>query len=179
MTDWVSAIERAYVAIATHGAPPVAVQLPGESPARLAAGSAAVASHFLAVSSPRSLSLIVDDDRQLEAAVLALEAHRAWFAPRDVRCTTAALAARTGGREVTIGEALAADIVCSHGRTPIAAAHLRRGTHVNALGAASALDADLLALATIVDLAALPAMAAGFVDGRQLDELTVFRYLPG
>ncbi|HEY6037862.1 MAG TPA: hypothetical protein VIV58_26465 [Kofleriaceae bacterium] len=182
MSDWVYAVERAYVAIATSGAPAIQLQLGTESPARIAAASGAVASRFLAVGTPRSLSLIVDaDDRQagqLEAAVLSLEAHRTWFSPPDVRCTSAALAARTGGREVSIAEALAADIVCSLGATPIAAAQLRRGTHVNALGDPRALDPELLALATVVDAGALPAMAAGFVDGRQLDELTVFRYGP-
>ena len=176
MSEWVYAVERAYVAIATSGAPEIQLQLGSESPARIAAASGAVASRFLAVGTPRSLSLIVDDDTQLEAALLSLEAHRTWFSPPDVRCTSAALAARTGGRKVSIAEALAADIVCSLGATPIAPSQLRRGTHVNALGDPRALDPELLALATVVDANALPAMAAGFVDGRQLDELTVFRY---
>jgi hypothetical protein len=177
--DWVFAVESAYVAIATRGGPPITLQLGGETPQRLAAASGAVASRFLAVGTPRSFSLIVDDDRQLEFAALSLEAHRTWFSPRDVRCTTEALATRTGGRAVPIGEALAADIVCVHGRAiTIAAAALRRGTHVNVLGDANCIDSELLALATVVDAASLPAMAAGFVDGRQLDELTVFRYQP-
>jgi ornithine cyclodeaminase/alanine dehydrogenase-like protein (mu-crystallin family) len=179
LTDWVYAVERAYVAIATNGAPAIALQLGTESPARIAAASGAVASRFLAVGTPRSLSLIIDpndDGAQLEAALLGLEAHRTWFSPADVRCTGAALAARANGRAVSVGEALAADIVCSLGATPIAARQLRRGTHVNALGDPRALDPELLALATVVDAASLPAMAAGFVDGRQLDELTVFRY---
>ena len=110
---------------------------------------------------------------------LSLEAHRTWFSPRDVRCTTEALATRTGGRAVSIGEALAADIVCVHGRAiTIAPVALRRGTHVNVLGDPNCIDSELLALATVVDAASLPAMAAGFIDGRQLDELTVFRYQP-
>ena len=176
MSDWVYAVERAYVAIATNGAPAIALQLGTESPARIVAASGAVASRFLAVGTPRSLALIIDAEDQLEAALLSLEAHRTWFSPADVRCTTAELAARTGGREVSVAEALAADIVCSLGATPIAASQLRRGTHVNALGDPRALDSELLALATVVDAEALPAMAAGFVDGRQLDELTVFRY---
>jgi hypothetical protein len=134
-----------------------------------------VASHFLAVGSPRSFALIVDDSSHA-AAALSLEAHRAWFQPRDIRCTDAALATQLGGRAVSIAEAFAADIVCVHTTIAIAASALRRGTHVNVLVAAP-LDAELLALATVVDRAALPAMAAGFVDGRQLDELTVFRYL--
>ena len=176
MAEWVFAVERAYVAIATSGAPAITLQLGTESPARIAAASGAVASRFLAVGTPRSLALIVDDDAQLDAALLSLEAHHTWFSPADVRCTSAALAARAGGRAVTVAEALAADIVCSLGATPIAPSQLRRGTHVNALGDPRALDPELLALATVVDAESLPAMAAGFVDGRQLDELTVFRY---
>jgi hypothetical protein len=176
LTDWVFAVERAYVAIATSGAPAIELQLGNESPARIAAASGAVASRFLAVGTPRSFALVIDDDSQIEAALLSLEAHRTWFSPADVRCTGAALATRANGRAVSIAEALAADIVCSLGATPITAAQLRRGTHVNALGDPRALDPELLALATVVDSTALPAMAAGFVDGRQLDELTVFRY---
>jgi hypothetical protein len=177
--DWVGAVESAYIAIATSNGPPIALVLGHETPQRLAAASGAVASRFLAVAGPRSLSLVVDpdDESQHDFAVLSLEAHRTWFSPPDVRCTSQALAARTGGRAVSIGEALAADIVCVHGATiEVAAAALRRGTHVNVLGDPRCVDAELLALATVVDAASLPAMAAGFTDGRQLDELTVFRY---
>ncbi|MEO8551583.1 MAG: hypothetical protein ABI678_16510 [Kofleriaceae bacterium] len=165
------AVERAYVAIATTGAPSIELQLGREAPERIAAASGAVASRFLAVGTPRSLALIVDDESQVAAAALSLEAHRTWFSPSDIRVTRATLP----GRVVPLAEALAADIVCIHGATPIAAAQLRRGTHLNVLGPA-VLDPELLAIATVVDRAALPAMAAGFVDGRQLDELTVFRY---
>lgn len=178
MAEWVFAVERAYVAIATRGGPAIGLQLGSESPARIAAASGAVASRFLAVGTPRSFALVIDADDQIDAALLSLEAHRTWFSPADVRCTSTALAARANGRAVSVAEALAADIVCSLGATPITAAQLRRGTHVNALGDPRALDPELLALATVVDAAALPAMAAGFVDGRQLDELTVFRYGP-
>jgi hypothetical protein len=170
--EWVLAVERGYVALATSGVPAWR-----EPPDRLAAASGAVASHFLAVGSPRSFSLIVDDPSQHEVAALSLEAHRTWFQPRDVRCTDTALAARTGGRAVSIAEALAADIVCVHASTiAIAASALRRGTHVNVLADPRCLEAELLALATVIDVAGLPALAAGFVDGRRLDELTVFRY---
>jgi hypothetical protein len=174
LTDWVFAVERAYVSAATGGA----LAMPADSSARLAAASGAVASRFLAVGTPRSFALMVDPgEDQLEAAALSLEAHRTWFAPRDLRCTSEALASRIGGRAVTIAEALAADIVCVHGSTvAITAAALRRGTHVNVLGDPRCLDAELLQLAMVVDASSLPAMAAGFVDGRQLDELTVFRY---
>jgi hypothetical protein len=171
VSEWVFAVERAYVAIATSGGPSIELQLGRESPDRIAAASGAVASRFLAVGTPRSLALIVDDDAQLAAAALSLEAHRTWFSPTDIRVTHAALP----GRVVSIAEALAADIVCIHGATEVLATQLRRGTHLNVLGPA-VLDPELLAVATVVDRAALPAMAAGFVDGRQLDELTVFRY---
>jgi len=45
---------------------------------------------------------------------------------------------------------------------------------VNLLGDPDCIDSELLQLATVADTAALCEMAAGFVDGRQLDELTVF-----
>jgi hypothetical protein len=205
--DWVFAVERAYVNIATAHAPSIKLQLRDETPARLAAASGAVASRFLAVGTPRSFSLIVDepglprrgsaaegqrgvddepglprrgsaaegqrgvdDESQHELALLSLEAHATWFSPKDIRCTSAAL----GHRLVSVAEALAADIVCVHGsKIQIAASALRRGTHLNILGG-DCVDPELVA--TIVTASELPAMAAGFVDGRQLDELTVFRY---
>ncbi len=178
---WVFAVERAYVAIATRGAPAVAEQLPELSPDQLVAASFAVASRFLAVAAPRSLALVIDTPARVAAARLALEAHRAWFDPRDIRCACATadageLATAAGGRACAIDEALGADIVCVFGAVvPIAAAKLRRGTHVN-LELASTADDELRALATAIDTRSLPAMAAGFVEGRRLDELTVFGY---
>ncbi len=168
--SWVLDVERAYVSAATNRTP-----LDRDDSARFIAATGAVASHFLAVGSPRSFSLIVDDDAQTELAVLSLEAHREWFKPTDLRCTSAAVAAAVGGRVVSLAEAFAVDIVCIHGATRIAAAQLRRGTHVNLLGDPDGADGELLQLATVVDTAQLCEMAAGFVDGRQLDELTVFR----
>lgn len=168
--SWVLAVERAYVDAATTRA-----ALVQDGSARFIAATGAVASHFLAVGSPRSFSLIVDDDSQLPLAVLSLEAHRTWFNPSDVRCTSEAVAAAVGGRVVSLAEALAVDIVCVHGASvEVAAAQLRRGTHVNLLGDPGCADPELLQLATVVDTAELCQMAAGFVDGRQLDELTVF-----
>src|SRR5450432_183639 len=147
--QWVLAVERGYVALATGGVADF-----NEPPDRLAAASGAVASHFLAVGSPRSFSLIVDAASQHDVAALSLEAHRTWFQPRDIRCTDEALAARTAGRTVSIAEALAADIVCVHASSiEIAASALRRGTHVNMLCDPRGVDAELLALATVVDLA--------------------------
>jgi hypothetical protein len=165
VSDWVHAVERAYVAAAT-GAPHS-----GAAPTtpRALAAAGAVASHFLAVGTPRSIGLVGGDD-----AGISLAAHRTWFDPRDIRCTSPSLAAAVGGRAVALADALAADIVCIHVPLALAITQLRRGTHVNALAPVE-LDAELRALATIVDEpAGLAALAAGLVDGRQLDELTVF-----
>src|SRR5580692_11195480 len=91
--------------------------------------AAAVASHYLAVGTPRSLGLVGE---LADGAELSLQAHVTWFAPRDVRCTSADVAARTEGRAVWLAEVLACDIVCIHVPLALAAAQLRRGTHVNA-----------------------------------------------
>jgi hypothetical protein len=160
--DVLRALE-AYAAAATGG-PPVRATTPEQLGA-----AGAIASHFLAVTSARSLALVGGDD-----AVHSLVAHRQWFAPTDLRCTSGSVAAAIGGRIVPLAEALAADIVCIHTPMAIAAAQLRRGTHINALAPVE-LDSELRALATITDeLKGLPALAAGLIDGRQLDELTVF-----
>jgi ornithine cyclodeaminase/alanine dehydrogenase-like protein (mu-crystallin family) len=165
MADWVHLVERAYVAAATGGAPPPAAPT---SPRALAAAGA-VASHYLAVGTPRNIGLVGGDD-----AVHSLVAHRTWFNLGDVRCTSASVAALVGGRRVALAEALTADIVCLYEPMVLAASQLRRGTHVNALGPIE-LDDELRALATIVDEpAGLAALAAGLVDGRQLDEITIF-----
>lgn len=154
----------------------------GERRAHALAAAGAVASRHLAVSMPRSFGIVIDDVADVAAAALSLAAHRTWFAPRDLRCASTAhgatgaaeLAAATSGRAVSLDEALACDIVNVYSaRTRITPAQLRRGTHVNAL-ATGVLDPELLALATVVPEAGLPALAAGLVDGRQLDELTIF-----
>lgn len=196
MADWVLAAERAYVAAAVGGHKPAASDAPGaplsagvdrlgsgiETPelrARMVAAAGAVASHYLAVGTPRSFGIVIDADTDAEPAALSLAAHRTWFAPRDVRCAAMAtgapeLAAATGGRVVSVDEALACDIVNVYStRVRITPAQLRRGTHVNAV-AADVLDPELLTLATVVHEAGLPALAAGLVDGRQLDEITIF-----
>lgn len=121
----------------------------------------AIASHFLAVATPNSIAIIGDGAESLDA-------HRTWFNPRDVRSTVPGM-----GRLVSIDEALAADIVCIHEPMTLAASQLRRGTHVNALADVT-LDDDLRKLATIHDERGLTQLAAGMIDGRQLDELTVF-----
>lgn len=162
--EWVLAVERAYVSAAKK-APPAA---PRTTRALAAAG--AVASRYLAVGTPRSFAIIGDDPD----AALSAEAHRTWFELRDVRCTNAALAATLGGRVVALAEALSADIVCIHVPMALSSPQLRRGTHVNALAEVS-LDDDLEHFAKLYDeLHGLPSLAAGLVDGRQLDELTIF-----
>ncbi|HEX3474164.1 MAG TPA: hypothetical protein VHT91_03935 [Kofleriaceae bacterium] len=200
MADWVLAAERAYVAAAVGPATAAstATAEPGEAAPRVLmrsdwlsdlaapdrrahalAAAGAVASRYLAVGTPRSFGLVIDDAAEVDAAALSLAAHRTWFAPRDIRCaavTTGAaeLAAATSGHVVSLDEALACDIVNVYtARIHITPMQLRRGTHVNAI-AVSAFDPELLALATVVPEAGLPALAAGLVDGRQLDELTVF-----
>jgi hypothetical protein len=169
--DWVSAVERAYVAAAFSPAPGAGLEGADAELAPVAAAAAgAIASRFLAVGTPRSIGLVGEHP----AAALSLAAHRVWFQPTDLRCAGAPLAAALGGRAASLEEALAADIVCLHAPIPLAAVRLRRGTHVNALAGAT-LDDDLRALAAITDEpAGLPALAAGLRDGRQLDELTIF-----
>ena len=122
----------------------------GYGPEELAA-LGAIASRYLAVGTPRSFGVIGDGPFDLEA-------HRTWFAPVEIR---------------TGENALAADIVCIHEPMHIAAHQVRRGTHVNALAPVT-LDAELRAVARIVE--DLHPLAAGLVDGRQLDEITI--YLP-
>jgi ornithine cyclodeaminase/alanine dehydrogenase-like protein (mu-crystallin family) len=151
VAEWVLAVERAYVAAATGHA-----RTGGDvrNLARARAAAAAVASRYLAVGTPRSFGIVGGSDEDVE---LALEAHRTWFAPRDIR------------RDA---HALAADIVCVYDATPIRTGDLRRGTHVNLVGTGT-VDPELVA--TITDEPhGLPALAAGLVDGRQLDEITIF-----
>lgn len=190
--DWVTAAERAYVAAAVapgeaRGAagasrdPAAVAGASRDVDAVAAAAAGAVASRFLAVGTPRSLGLIGG----AAEASLSLAAHLVWFRPIDIRwaelgdgaAARGRLAAGDGaqiGRPASLDEALAADIVCIHAPLRLAAARLRRGTHVNALAAVE-LDDELRALATLTDeTTGLPALAAGLRDGRQLDELTVF-----
>ena len=149
----VLAVERAYVAAATGGALPAGSDDPARMPEALAA-LGAVASRYLAVGTPRTFGIIGDGE-------LSLEAHRTWFAPREVRRAT----------PDAPDSALACDIVCIHAPLAVRAAQLRRGTHVNVL-APCTIEPGLVA--TIADETTLAALAAGLRDGRQLDELTLF-----
>jgi hypothetical protein len=145
-------------------------------PTRLAYARAAVgaiASRYLAVGTPRTLGLVADPST-IEEAALSVTAHSTWFKPREIRCADLpALAHGTAGKLASLGETLACDIVCVHTNLEVRAAQLRRGTHLNLL--AGTIDDDLRRLATVCEEARdLGPLAAGLVDGRQLDELTVF-----
>lgn len=176
MAEWVLATERAYVAAATGGS--VSTGGPDEQLPRARAALGAVASRYLAVGTPRSFGLIIEGSTSIEEAALSLSAHRTWFQPSDLRCAgagAAELAGLIGGRETTAAEALACDIVCVHASILIDPAQLRRGTHINVLVPGATFAEELARVATITHEApGLAALAAGLVDGRQLDELTVF-----
>jgi hypothetical protein len=155
--QWVLEAERTYVALA--------MKQPAEwtlTPEQRLAAAGAVASRYLAVGTPRSLAVIGD-------GLLSIEAHTTWFTPKDLRSTTGL----PGTRQVPLAEALTADIVCIHEPLAIPAGALRRGTHVNALAPITLPD-DLVAQ-RYDEAKDLPALAAGLIDGRVLDELTIFR----
>ena len=158
MSDWVFAAERAYVAIAMKQAVPTLLGLSAEQ--KLAAAGA-VASRYLAVGTPRSLAVIGDGP-------LSIEAHSTWFMPKDLRSTTGL----PGTRQVPLAEALTADIVCVHEPLSIAVGQLRRGTHINALAPVT-IDPELV-VQRYDEAKDLPALAAGLIDGRTLDEITIF-----
>ncbi len=171
MAEWVLRVERAYVAAATGGDVPADGD-PSHRPRALAA-LGAIASHYLAVGTPRSFGLILTTAADVELGRLSHAAHATWFSPRDVRCATLDGTPCELGN-TSIAEALASDIVCVHAAIAIRASDLRRGTHVNVLAGAASDDA-LSRLATVVrEVPGLGQLAAGLVDGRQLDELTVF-----
>jgi hypothetical protein len=187
--DWVLAAERAYVAAAVRdrargpgdpaGIPGAGIDVTPERRARARAAAGAIASRYLAVGTPRSFGIAINIHTEAAAAALSLVAHRTWFNPRDIRCAAThsgaeELAVATGGRVVSIDEVLACDIVNVYGAyVRVTPASLRRGTHVNAAWY-GVVDDELTKLATVVREADLPALAAGLVDGRQLDEITIF-----
>ena len=135
-----------------------------ERPARTLAAIGAIASRYLAVGTPRTLGTIVATATDEPLAQMSVEAHATWFEPREIRTVVI-------DRGDAIANALACDIVCVHAPIAIRASELRRGTHVNAL-AACTFDDELASIAVIVrDLGPI---VAGFIDGRQLDEITIF-----
>ena len=109
-----------------------------------------------------------------------LEAHRVYFAPRDLRCSDPAVASALGGRATTIAEACASDIVCVCEDVHIERAWIRQGTHINV--AAGTVDDALLSIAKLVVSegthpgmwGTLGEIVAGMKDGREVDEVTVF-----
>jgi hypothetical protein len=149
--DLVFAVERAYVARAMKQADVPIVAGDAERVAAIGA----VASRYLAVGTPRSIGLLGPSERSLEA-------HRTWFSPTDIR--------------TELPGALAADIVCIHDpAVRITARDVRRGTHLNILVPKFVLDPELAHIAHVSrETPDLGALAAGLVDGRQLDEITIF-----
>ena len=145
MAEWVLAVERAYVSAATTKRV-TATAGSERDRAKALAAIGAVASHYLAVGSPRSMGLVVDamtrDDGEL-----SITAHRTWFSPTDIRCAGAAIA---GARETTLAEALACDIVCIHVPTAIPTGSIRRGTHLNVLATMALPDEQVEARAVEV-----------------------------
>jgi hypothetical protein len=117
---------------------------------------------------------IIASPDQVDHAQLSVDAHRTWFSPRELRCATIDGSHVTAfGAPASITDALACDIVCIHVPLTVKANKLRRGTHLNAL-AACTLDDELVAAVT-PEVPGLGKLAAGLVDGRQLDEITVFQ----
>ncbi|HEY4182251.1 MAG TPA: hypothetical protein VGM90_35650 [Kofleriaceae bacterium] len=193
--EWVLAVERAYVATATKKPIVRGANLFAETsavsakllPGRARAAIGAVASHYLAVGTPRSIGLIADTTAAVTDAAISLAAHRSWFAPSDIRCAgesadalvtelaSSKATAIGGARATQIAEALACDIVCIHSPIAIPEGGIRRGTHLNILAQAVGI-ADELAKASMIshEVPGLGELAAGFVDGRQLDEITIF-----
>jgi hypothetical protein len=182
MAEWVLEVERAYVTAATNArrrAPMIGARSTpttsiedDSTRAKALAAIGAVASHYLAVGTPRSLGIVVDA-ATVGAGALSLEAHRTWFAPVDLRCHGMADSIVEGTRATSLAEALACDIVCIHVPITIASTSVRRGTHLNVL-VEMELPAELASVAVISrEVPDLGALAAGFVDGRQLDEITV------
>lgn len=157
------------------------------------AASVAVAARFLAVGTPRTLGLLDQrGDGGLADARAALAALRTVF-PRlaEPRCAAATpdagevLAAALGGRVTTAAAACACDVVLAWGGAPLPRSWLRRGTFLALLAGATveptALAGDTKLVADAAPPTARPAwwgtlgqVAAGIVDGRELDELTVY-----
>lgn len=185
---WLDAVEAALVARAMKQVvPPLAL-----TPVQAAAGRAAVAAKFLAVGTPRTLGLVGAGER----APGILAAQCAYAAPRELRVYEAeatvadevarALAGpRLTTRATSLREACACDIVVALGPVTIRREWIRGGTLVTVLDGAVELDPTLLAAAMVyaTDLgttapgrlvhASLAAVAAGLVDGRALDEITI------
>lgn len=178
---WIHAVEAIRVARALGQPEPVTALTPAEA----AAGLAGVAAKFLGVGTPRTLGLV--GVGALGASILA--AQRAYSAPREIRVfeadavAAARVADQLGGRVSSMAQACAADVVVARGPVSLRRAWFRPGTHVTALDPDVICDPQLLAAAVVYGdgptppgvaiHATLAAVAAGLVDGRQLDEITV------
>jgi hypothetical protein len=165
MRELVLAVERAYVAAATGAGRHDHTGQPGPDPTVALAAMGAVASRYLAVGTPRTLGTIVGSEADAAIAELSIATHAVWFQPRELRRAVA------GDRDA-IARALACDIVCVHAPIEIRAEDLRRGTHVNVL--APAILPELPGAMLVNEDPDLGRLAAGFSDGRQLDEITLF-----
>jgi hypothetical protein len=143
-------------------------------------GLSAVAAKFLAVGTPRTLGLVAAGTRARDL----LAAQCAYATPRELRVyepddgAAAAIAADLAsptltGRAVTLAQACAADIVVVAAPLSIARAWIRAGTLVTVLDRAATVDATLLAAADVYDRRRIARVAAGLIDGRTLDEITI------
>ena len=163
------AVERAFAATGAGGSGRAATAQDA-TPAEYLAALGAVSSRYLAVGTPRSIGLVGD----VLQASLSLAAHRTWFAPTDIRMTAASEGIEHA-RTVALAEALACDIVCICRAVPLTTRDLRRGTHAIVLVPDYELDRELAKIAAVSrEVPDLGELAAGLVDGRQLDEITIF-----
>lgn len=179
---WLTIVEAGLVARALgRMPPPTGAPLAREE---ALAAHAAIAAKFLAVSTPRTFGLAGCGD----LAPLVLAAQRAYAAPRELRVfeaipvEAARVADEVQGRVTSLAEACACDIVVLRGKISVRRDWVRNGTLVTTLDDDVVLDPALLAVAAVygavapagVQLtASLAAVAAGLVDGRVLDEITV------
>jgi|GEM_PF-1372086 len=149
------------------------------------AGIAAVAAKFLAVGTPRTMGLVgLRDDAPAFVAT-----QRAYAMPRELRVfdgnpvEAARVAEAVAGRVASLTEACACDIVVARGPVAIRREWVRGGTLITALDRDVVLDPALLAAAMVYTVgpapegvaivATLADVAAGLVDGRVLDEITI------
>lgn len=187
---WVWSVEGGLVALAMgKGAVPEAPPLTAD---QHAAALATIAAKFLAVGTPRSLGLVGAGER----AALLVAAQATYAAPRELRvyeedgARAAALAASLATpalatRAVPLPVACAADIVVVAAPVALERAWIRAGTLVTVLAPGAQLAPALLAAAQVYVVgdrppppglrvhATLAAVAAGLVDGRTLDEITI------
>ena len=179
---WLDAVEAALIATAMGKADVSATTSAGHGLAAddALAGRAALGAKFLAVGTPRTLGLVATG----ALAAKVLTAQTAYAGPRELRIfeedPTAASAMTTAlarnppaARATSLREACACDIVVAAGPITIRREWIRAGTLVTALDHTVILEPALLAAAVVYDEARLAAVAAGLIDGRTLDEITI------